>query len=106
MHSTLPSVCWQERYISPLTFNLIYVTLLQTISVPEGGELMKHFQTVDMTGVMQGVEFEGIYNRDSIKYIDLYKIPEVHTLLRGSLRYKVSDYHGLCYVTYRHTGLL
>ena len=51
---------------------------------------MKHCQDIDMTSVMQGVEFEGIYNRDSIKYIDLYKIPEVYTLLRGTLRYKVS----------------
>ena len=51
---------------------------------------MKRCQDIDMTSVMQGVEFEGIYNRDSIKYIDLYKIPEVHTLLRGTLRYKVS----------------
>jgi len=53
---------------------------------------MNHPQNVDMTTVMQGVEFEGIYNRDSTKYIDLYKIPEVHTLLRGTLRYKVSKY--------------
>lgn len=72
---------------------LIVCLLLQTIIVPEGGELMKHPQTIDMTTVLQGVEFEGIYNRDSIKYMDLYKIPEAHTLLRGTLRYKVSKYH-------------
>ena len=65
---------------------------LQMTTIPEGGELMKHPQNIDMSSVMQGVEFEGIYNRDSMKYIDLYRIPDVHTLLRGTLRYKVSKY--------------
>ena len=50
---------------------------------------MKRPQNVDMSNVMPGVEFEGIYNRDSVKYIDLYNIPDVHTLLRGVFRYKV-----------------
>lgn len=54
---------------------------------------MKHPQNVDMSGVIQGVQFEGIYNRDSFKYVDLYKIPDVHTLMRGTLRYKVSKYY-------------
>ena len=61
---------------------------------------MKHSQAVDMTNVMQGVEFEGIYNRDSTKYIDFYKIPEVETLLRGTLRYRVSE---SCGALYRYT---
>ena len=61
---------------------------------------MKHCQTVDMTSVIQGVEFEGVYNRDSTKYINFYKIPEVETLLRGTLRYKVSE---LCGALYRYT---
>ena len=55
---------------------------------------MKHHQSVEMADIIQGVEFEGIFNRDSTKYIDFYKIPEVHTLLRGTLRYKVSKYCG------------
>ena len=58
---------------------------------------MKHCQTVDMSNVMQGVEFEGVYNRDSTKYIGFYKIPEVETLLRGTLRYKVSELCGELY---------
>lgn len=78
----------------------IHVMLFQTITVPEGGELMKHPQNIDMTNVMPGVEFEGVYNRDSIKYIELYKIPEVHTLLRGTLRYKVSNNY--CSALYRY----
>ena len=57
---------------------------------------MKHPQNIDLRSIMPGVEFEGIYNRDSIKYIDLYKIPEVQTLLRGTLRYKVRGV--VCYV--------
>ena len=67
---------------------------------------MEHCQDIDMTSVMQGVEFEGIYNRDSIKYIDLYKIPEVHTVLRGTLRYKVSKYYITKTCHYHDLGLL
>ena len=63
---------------------------------------MKQHQSVDMTSVMQGVEFEGIYNRDSTKYIDFYKLPEVETLLRGTLRYRVSV---SCGALYRIHGL-
>ena len=81
-------------------YRYCHVVLSQTITIPEGGELMHHPQNVDMTTVMQRVEFEGIYNRDSTKYIDLYKIPEVHTLLRGSLRYKVSKYFSVLLYLY------
>ena len=35
------------------------------------------------------VEFEGYYNRDSTKYVDIYDIPEAETVLRGTYRYKV-----------------
>ncbi len=35
------------------------------------------------------VEFEGYYNRDSTKYMDIYNIPEAETVLRGTYRYKV-----------------
>jgi len=36
-----------------------------------------------------GLELEGFPNRDSTKYVDVYGIPEAHTVLRGTLRYKV-----------------
>ena len=36
-----------------------------------------------------GLELEKYYNRDSTKYVDTYNIPEVQTLIRGTLRYKV-----------------
>lgn len=35
-----------------------------------------------------GVEFEGYFNRDSLKYIDIYGISEAQTVIRGTLRYK------------------
>jgi len=60
----------------------------QTISIPEG-ELMNHSKDLDLSSVIQEAEFEGIINRNSTKYIELYNIPEVHSILRGSIRYKV-----------------
>ncbi|XP_072508997.1 alpha-aminoadipic semialdehyde synthase, mitochondrial isoform X2 [Notamacropus eugenii] len=35
-----------------------------------------------------GLNLEGYPNRDSIKYAEIYDIQSVHTLLRGTLRYK------------------
>ena len=35
------------------------------------------------------MEFEGHYNRDSTKYVDIYNIPEAETVIRGTYRYKV-----------------
>jgi hypothetical protein len=37
------------------------------------------------------VTLEGYYNRDSTKYMDLYRIPEADTVIRGTYRYKVCD---------------
>lgn len=42
------------------------------------------------TNLLPSVEFEGYYNRDSLKYVDIYSIPEAHTVIRGTLRYKVN----------------
>jgi saccharopine dehydrogenase (NADP+, L-glutamate forming) len=38
--------------------------------------------------VMRGYEFVAYPNRDSVPFRDLYGIPEAHTVVRGSLRYK------------------
>ena len=65
-----------------------FLPLPQTISIPEG-ELMNHSKDLDLSSVIQEAEFEGIINRNSTKYIELYNIPEVHSILRGSIRYKV-----------------
>ena len=35
------------------------------------------------------VMFQGYFNRDSTKYVDLYHIPEAETVIRGTYRYKV-----------------
>lgn len=35
------------------------------------------------------MSLEGYPNRDSLKYRDLYGIPEAHTVIRGTLRYQV-----------------
>ena len=35
------------------------------------------------------VEYEGLPNRDSIKYVPIYGLAEAKDLIRGSLRYKV-----------------
>ena len=34
------------------------------------------------------VEYEGLPNRDSIKYVPIYGLAEAKDLIRGSLRYK------------------
>ena len=36
-----------------------------------------------------GIEMKGFPNRDSVKYLDIYGIPEARTCIRGTLRYKV-----------------
>ena len=36
-----------------------------------------------------GIEFEGFPSRDARKYSSLYKIPDVHTFIRGTYRHKV-----------------
>lgn len=45
----------------------------------------------EVKGLHPAMIFEGIPNRDSLKYIDLYGLNRVHlkTMFRGTLRYKV-----------------
>lgn len=38
-----------------------------------------------------GLNLEGYPNRDSTKYAEVYGIQSAHTLMRGTLRYKVSS---------------
>ena len=40
--------------------------------------------------LLPGVEMEGYFNRDSTKYVDIYNIHDAKTVVRGTLRYKVS----------------
>ena len=57
----------------------------QVVAIPSGGELMNRFKEVSLSGL----KFEGVPNRNSLKYRSLYGINQVETLLRGSLRNKV-----------------
>uniref|UniRef100_A0A3Q2YVJ0 Aminoadipate-semialdehyde synthase n=1 Tax=Hippocampus comes TaxID=109280 RepID=A0A3Q2YVJ0_HIPCM len=67
--------------ISPATFRRDN----QVVTIPGGGGLMDAVAPMDF---FPGFNFEGYPNRDSTKYAKLYDIPNVHTLLRGTLRYK------------------
>lgn len=74
--------------------------MLQIKEIPAGGELMNHVQKLD---ILPGFALEGIPNRDSVKYADLYGIAaEAQTIFRGSLRYhgeKINITRGLCGIT-------
>ena len=58
---------------------------MQTVDVPAGGELMKMARTV----ALGEHEFEGTPSRDSLRYISIYGIEGVKTLVRGLFKYKV-----------------
>ena len=45
------------------------------------------FTDIETIGIMGGEQFDAYANRDSLSYIDTYGIPEVKTMLRGTLRY-------------------
>ena len=62
---------------------------LQIEEVPAGGRVMELARPVDL---YPDLELEGFPNRDSTKYVDIYGIPEAHTIMRGTLRYKVGGY--------------
>lgn len=53
--------------------------------IPAGGALMDHLIDIDF---LPGFNLEGYPNRNSLIYKDVYGIPNAHTILRGSLRYK------------------
>ena len=44
---------------------------------------------LSFNNILPGVEMEGYYNTDSVKYVDIYNIPDAKTVVRGTLRYKV-----------------
>lgn len=49
------------------------------------------FNNVVDVDIFKGFNFEGLPNRDSLKYIDLYGLNanRMQTMFRGTLRYKV-----------------
>lgn len=56
------------------------------VSVPAGGSLMDSTETMDF---FPAFHLEGFPNRDSTKYAEAYGIQSAHTLIRGTLRFKV-----------------
>jgi len=58
------------------------------IEIAGNGELVN--QGVRHLEFMPGFSLEGYPNRDSLLYRQLYGIDTVHTMLRGTLRYKVA----------------
>jgi hypothetical protein len=62
------------------------------VEIPEG-EIFKPENIVKCgldENPLPGTEMEGYYNSDSVKYSSIYNIPEAHTIIRGTLRYKVA----------------
>ena len=51
------------------------------VSIP-GSVLFDNYEVFEV----EGRKYEGYPNRDSVKYIDIYGIPEVQTLVRGTYR--------------------
>lgn len=60
--------------------------VFQVISIPPGGSLMDATMPMDF---LPGFNLEGFPNRDSTKYAEPYGIESAHTLIRGTLRFKV-----------------
>lgn len=56
------------------------------VDIEDNGGLMDAANSMDF---LPGFSLEGYPNRDSTIYTDLYGIREAHTVLRGTLRYKV-----------------
>ena len=52
------------------------------------GKLLDHNRPLD--DMFPGFHLEGYPNRDSLHYIDAYKLTDVETMMRGTIRYHVS----------------
>ncbi|PBC30496.1 alpha-aminoadipic semialdehyde synthase, mitochondrial [Apis cerana] len=62
-----------------------YYSNRQVVEIESGGNLMSAVQDLDF---LPGFALEGFPNRDSTIYKDLYGLNNVHTILRGTLRFK------------------
>jgi alpha-aminoadipic semialdehyde synthase len=61
----------------------------QVVDIQGNGRLMDSTQPLDF---LPGFNLEGFPNRDSTQYAKSYGIETAHTVLRGTLRYKVSTF--------------
>lgn len=80
----LISLLMQIMHIGPLCLS----NVLQVVDVAGGVSFLDAVTPMDY---FPGLNLEGYPNRDSTKYAEIYGIPSAHTLLRGTLRYKVSS---------------
>lgn len=65
----------------------------KVVEIPQGGAIMETAKEMDFYPDIP-LKMEGYPNRDSLIYQDVYNIPEAHTIVRGTLRYK-----GFCGLT-------
>lgn len=56
----------------------------QIMDIKPGGNLLDSVRKLDF---LPGFNLEGFPNRDSTQYLDLYDINDVHTCIRGTIRY-------------------
>lgn len=63
----------------------ILFPFIKVVEIESGGSLMSAVQDLDF---LPGFALEGFPNRDSTIYKDLYGLNNVHTILRGTLRFK------------------
>ena len=56
----------------------------QVVEIPPGGAIL---ETAENESLFPDLPMESYPNRDSVKYRDVYNIPEAHTIVRGTLRY-------------------
>ena len=71
--------------LSPVRQRCLFGAFVQTVTIA-GADLMRSAKPIF---VYPAFAFEGYPNRDSTPYDQRYRIPEAHTILRGTLRYQV-----------------
>uniref|UniRef100_A0A8C1JHI3 Aminoadipate-semialdehyde synthase n=1 Tax=Cyprinus carpio TaxID=7962 RepID=A0A8C1JHI3_CYPCA len=81
----------------------IYLKDNQVVSVPPGGALLDVTKPMDF---MPGFNLEGFPNRDSTKYAQPYGIESAHTLIRGTLRFRVFMLIGRFFNIFIRLGML
>ena len=64
----------------------VFSLFSQVVEIPQGGAILDTAETVNF---YPDLPMETFPNRDSVKYRDVYGIPEVQTIIRGTLRYQV-----------------
>lgn len=78
---------WSPRGVLLNTLsNAKYLQDGKVVEIEAGGKLMK--EGLRPLKFLPGFNIEGFPNRDSLTYIDQYNIKQVHTMLRGTIRYK------------------